>query len=118
MGRSVQTPQELQLLLSIYRRQGYSEEALRILDSPNLGISSNAAKGDWNFVRIKLDLLAERAQWQHLWDFSTSLLDKARQPPQELDNGWDGPKMVDFHGDDWRVWQCLIQACTRINTAE
>ncbi|KAI9821584.1 MAG: hypothetical protein M1832_003258 [Thelocarpon impressellum] len=76
---------------------GFKTEAVKILDSANLGINSTAAKGDWSFVRIKLDLLAEQEMWQVMWDFCESLLEKARQPPQQLDNGWDGPRMVDFH---------------------
>ncbi|KAI9781440.1 MAG: hypothetical protein M1839_006034 [Geoglossum umbratile] len=116
-GRAIQTPHELHLLLSVYRQQGYKAEALGILDSNNSGVSSAAAKGDWSFVREKLDLLEELGIWEMEWDFCKMLLDEAS--PRNSGNGIDGNLTApDTKGDDWRVWQGLLVAARGINGEE
>ncbi|KAI9848708.1 MAG: hypothetical protein M1837_006795 [Sclerophora amabilis] len=116
-GRSIQTPQELSLLIEIYCRQSYHAEALAILNSPNLGIKSAVAKGDWSFVLVKLDIMETLELWTEQWDYCKELLDAA-----SVDIGRDANQedVLQPHeqGDDWRVWMALISASRRINTAE
>ncbi|KAI9809860.1 MAG: hypothetical protein M1825_000293 [Sarcosagium campestre] len=108
-GRSVQTPQELQLLIAIYRKQGHLLECLRILDSSNLGISSRVAKGDWSLVRAKLDILEELNLWHEEWKFCKGLI-KDAQSTSPIEHGEGIQQAVHTQGDDWRVWQGLIKA--------
>ncbi|KAI9765827.1 MAG: hypothetical protein M1840_007109 [Geoglossum simile] len=116
-GRAIQTPHELHLLLSIYRQQGHKVEALAILDSNNLGVLSTAAKGDWSFVRQKLDLLEELEIWEREWDFCKILLDRASSTSSS-DGIGENPTAPDTKGDDWRVWQGLLAAARKINSEE
>jgi hypothetical protein len=104
-------------LLSIYRQQGYKAEALEILDSNNLGVLSTAAKGDWSFVRQKLDLLEELENWEREWDFCRMLLDEA-SPRSSGDGIGENLTVPDTKGDDWRVWQGLLAAAKNINNEE
>jgi hypothetical protein len=105
------------LLLSVYRQQGYKEEALEILDSDNLGIRSTVAKGDWSFVRQKLELLEEQGLWKSEWDFCKMLLDKA-SPEDSGDKIGENPTAPNAMGDDWKVWQGFLTAARMINTEE
>ena len=116
-GRSVQTPRELQILLAIFRKQGNNSEALKILESENLGISSRVAKGDWSLVRKKLEILEEEQLWQDEWTFCKKMLEDAL--PEQTDEV-DGlaSQIVNAQGDDWRVWQGLVRSSRQLNIEE
>ena len=114
-GRCIHTAQELHLLISIYREQGYKEEALQILDSANLGVRSTVAKGTWSMVRDKLELLEESELWPQLWDFCKTTLDEARG--EDHANG-NARQPNPPHGDDWTVWKCLVTACNEMDMEE
>ncbi|KAI9851121.1 MAG: hypothetical protein M1838_004456 [Thelocarpon superellum] len=117
-GRSIQTPQELHLLLLIYRRHGYVAEAMQILQSAHIGTHSSVAKGDWSFVRIHLDLLEEAGRWSDLWHACLALLRKAQEDPPTPDDVTHEPPSSPAYGDDWRVWKGLVVACTRLQEAD
>ncbi|KAI9704283.1 MAG: hypothetical protein M1836_007144 [Candelina mexicana] len=113
-GRAIQTPQELSLLLSIYQEEGHTQEALKVLGSRNLGIWSSVAKGDWNLVRLKMNLLEQLSMWLEAWTFCGSLLNAAC-PTTDAVN-WGFPQLgSDTKGDDWRVWQCFLTACKELS---
>ncbi|KAI9789744.1 MAG: hypothetical protein M1816_005783 [Peltula sp. TS41687] len=111
-GRSISTPEELQLLVTIFRRANEASEALRILDSQNLGISSSVAKGDWSFVRHKLEILEEQKRWHDVWTFCKDLLVGASST---LD---DKTSSEATNGDDWTIWKAFIGANTQLNKSE
>lgn len=93
------------------------EGALRILDSPNLGIHSTIAKGDWSFVRQKLDILEERKLWQDVWDFCKESLQASHASPTSDVDTIGSPSQVK-DADDWRIWEALIRANREINRPE
>ncbi|KAI9884739.1 MAG: hypothetical protein M1823_003483 [Watsoniomyces obsoletus] len=103
----IQTPQELHLLLLIYIHQEKFQELLEIFDSKTFGISSRVAKGDWRFVRAKIELLESQGQWHDLWFYCKTLLSDADDASK--------PATGDNVGD-WRVWQGLIRADSKIKT--
>ncbi|KAI9670370.1 MAG: hypothetical protein M1817_004413 [Caeruleum heppii] len=113
-GRSVQTPQELQLLLSIFQRQRRCSEALGILGSANLGTDSAIAKGNWEVIRRKLDLFEENDLWHEEWSMCQGLLEKAR-PQHSGDRKNADTIQKETKGDDWRVWKGLLSACQHID---
>lgn len=87
---------------------------MRILDSPNLGISSSVAKGDWSFVCQKLEILEEQKRWHDVWAFCKTLLVDA-SPTLKHD---DKSSSEANTGDDWRIWKAFIHAATEINKPE
>ncbi|KAI9733054.1 MAG: hypothetical protein M1834_003599 [Cirrosporium novae-zelandiae] len=72
--RAIQTEQELQLLVEVYLCQDRGEEAIAVLDSPHLGISSRIGKNSWPLVRTKLEVLKILQDWKHLYKYSKDLL--------------------------------------------
>jgi N-terminal acetyltransferase B complex non-catalytic subunit len=101
----------------VYRQQGFRAEALEILGSKNLGIRSTVAKGDWSFVRQKLDLLEEQGLWEREWEFCKILLDEAFPGDGGIKVD-ENPTTPDAKGDDWRVWQGFLTASRNIDTEE
>lgn len=116
--KTIQTTQELLFLTSVYRQQGYIDEALKVLDSASLGVDSAVAKGDWSVVRVKLELLECRKRWQESWEFCRIILEKARPKPLDQSNGTAGTPLPEAYGDDWRIWVALIDASQAIGTDE
>ena len=111
--RSIQTPQEIYLLLSIYDKQSRHSESLEILDSRGLGITSAVAKGEWGFVRAKLDLLERTNQWQKVWSLCEELLSYGITVPEDEGEAESTPG--GGNEGDWRVWQGLIRAHVQID---
>ena len=72
--RAIQTAEELLLLVKIFESQGRYAEALQILDSEHLGISSRIAQNDWSFVRAKLLTLEKAEKWNESLAFTRALL--------------------------------------------
>ncbi len=107
--RAIQTSEELQLLLAVYRHHGKIKEALEILNSPNLGISSSVGKSDWSLVLGKLNLLEEAGLWQEKWDYCKMLLESALSRNSGATNGTK-EESVASQGDDWRLWTGLINS--------
>ncbi len=99
----------------IYIHQEKLQELLQILDSKTLGISSQIAKGDWRFVRAKIESLERQCLWQDLWSYCKSLL--SGDDDTSLEGDITKPATGDNAGD-WRVWQGLIRANAEINTTE
>lgn len=104
-------------MLSIYREYGQLSEALAILDSQNLGITSSIAKGDWSLIRTKLDILEDDGEWQVEWEYSKSILETAFEGTGDALNG-DAADDQGANGDDWRVWQGFINASGKLGTNE
>lgn len=89
-------------------------EALKILDSQNLGISSSVAKGDWSFVCHKVKILEEQKRWNDVWTFCKDLLVGASST-LEYDHNTSSEAN---NGDDWTIWKAFIRANTEINESE
>ncbi|KZF24609.1 hypothetical protein L228DRAFT_281666 [Xylona heveae TC161] len=104
-GRAIQTPEELRLLVSIYRRQGALKELADIMASSELGSGSAVAKGDWAFVREHIQILEDLVKWTEEWELCKKLLDLVRGDVSD----------TDLYGDDWRVWEGLLLSCEKLD---
>ena len=102
--------------MSIYRAQGFKTDALEVLDSANLGIASPTAKGEWDFVRTKLELLEEQADWKCVWTVCKDLLNQKRT---SSDQGQSQGSTAHAQGDgDWRVWSALVRADSELHSTK
>jgi N-terminal acetyltransferase B complex non-catalytic subunit len=108
--RAIQTAEELLLLVKIFESQGCYAEALRILDSEHLGISSRIAQNDWSFVRAKLLTLEKAEKWNESLAFTRALL---AQPDDDT-----AAKASILETDDWAVWNLFVSATKKINHPE
>ncbi len=65
-------------------------------------------------MRLKLDLLEQLDMWLEAWTFCGSLLNAACPTVEGAD--WGFPRIGShIKGDDWRVWQCFIDACGKLS---
>jgi hypothetical protein len=64
--RKLTAPADLRLLYQIYNKQGLLSELLEVLNSPDIGISSDVGKNDIEFVLIKMNAMSELKQWIEL----------------------------------------------------
>ena len=108
-------------MISIFRAQqdgGVVDGALEYLSGEKLGLDSEVAKGDWGFVRDKIDLLEQRERWEESWNFCRAILVKARPLSPADGDQYTSLPISGAHGDDWRVWDGMINACKVLNTTE
>ena len=105
-------------MISVYTREGHVEEALRILDSPELGCDSAVAKSDWALVRAKVTLLEHQRRYLDVWDYCRGILAGAQLKLLTEGKRTDGIPSSGVYGDDWRIWEALIDAAERIDTKE
>lgn len=101
----------------VYRAQGKYDEALAVLDSPYLGITSLVGNYSWELVRVKINIYEMCNRWEELWQFCQELLMDA------LPNNLRDCSRIPFHkygafGDDWKVWVGLVDSSIKIGTPE
>ena len=116
-GLTLETLEDLLLLLRVYRSQGKAKEALEILDDDRVGINSRIGNKAWELVRQKIDLLGESGQYQEQWLYCHALLEDAR-PDHIRDTSIPASFTFGKIGDDWKVWCGLIVAARQIDTEE
>lgn len=107
--RSIQTPQELKLLQHIVQEEAGTRELLDLLQSPNLGPYSKAAKGEWEFIKARMNALQELEMWQDLFNTCDALLSKAYAK---------GGVVEDTRGGDWSVWTTYMRAAKILERKE
>ncbi len=119
-GRSIQTPEEIHLLLAICRQQGAHEAALTHLNSITLGVDSQVAKGEWSFVLEKLETLKRLGAWRQLRKYCSKLLTYA--PPSGESKSDSDKKLSNTDPrvfcDDWAVWSSLFSSMQNIDESE
>ena len=112
--RAIQTSDDLQLLVAIYRSQGKYKETLAILDDPVIVLTSKIGGKSWDLVREKIELLEVCELWRDLWQFCEQLLLDARS--DNLKDSERSPHMsFGAFGDDWKVWKGLITASAKVS---
>lgn len=100
--------------MQIYRKQGRFTELLSVLENPHVGIESEVAKNDFEFIRIKLETLRQEEKWTELWHYCIGLLRKAYQAlGNEVSNGIT-PPFVSW-ASDWALWKALLDATEALN---
>jgi hypothetical protein len=116
-SRAIQGPDDLQLLVEVYRQQGRYKEALSILNDPGIGISSKIGQSSWELLRERIILYELCESWEELWHSCFELLKRAgpdEDSNPELTQGID----AGMFGNDWVVWAALIKASSNIRTQE
>ena len=116
-GRTIQTLEELLLLLRVYRSQEKYEEAIAVLDSSRTGIASPVGNHSWELVRQKLEIYEKCNRWKDLWQFCHELLMDAL-PSKKRDVEGQPFHTFNKFGDDWKVWVGLVTAAIKIGTRE
>lgn len=115
--RAITTLEDLLLLIRVYRAQErYSEAAVIARESP-LGLESSQGRSPWELVRHVIDLLELSHQWIELWQLCQRLLVDARESSLERRFQSTHYSFGKF-GDDWKVWQALITASSKIGTQQ
>lgn len=115
--RAINNLEDLLLLIRVYRAQGRYSEATAIVRDSRTGMESPLGRNSWDLARQLIELLELSHQWIELWQLCQQLLVDARDNSTERQ----------FHlthypfgklGDDWKVWQALINASSSIGTQE
>ena len=105
------------LLLEVYVAQHKSTEALAILDSEQIGISSSVGQQDWELVRRKVNLLHHLEEGTHQFEYCSALLRDAL-----LENSRDSEQLKSFThgkaGDDWSVWFGFVHGRYKVSHQE
>jgi hypothetical protein len=119
-GRSIQTPEELHLLLAICRQQGAHEIALSYLNSATLGVDSQVAKGEWSFVLQKLETLKSLRAWRQLREYCSALLTYTPPSGESKSDSDRKPSNTDpsVFCDDWAVWRSLLASAQNADENE
>ncbi|MCJ1247485.1 hypothetical protein MMC30_004699 [Trapelia coarctata] len=116
-SRAIQGPDDLQLLVEVYQHQRRYQEAISILNDPDIGISSKLGQSSWELIRERIKLYELSESWEEVWQSCYDLLLRA---------GPDGNKSTEhvhfidagMFGNDWVVWTAMIRASTKIQTEE
>ena len=106
-GRVIHTLDELQLLLGIYRNQGLWDQALEVLDSPYIGITSPVGQNSWELMRIKIELLELCHKSEELQGLCEKILTDAKEINLE-DPNYKPNFSFGKLGDDWKIWAALL----------
>lgn len=99
--RAIHNPEEMYLLFRIFEKQDRHAEAVKILDSENVGLKSRILQNDWIFILCKISCLKSGGLWEDGVSFVKSLL---TVPDDEK-----GQKAIQQY-DDWEVWYLLMKA--------
>lgn len=116
--RIVTSASELRLIAEIYRKQGFDEQLLGILNSDEIGIESSVGKNDIEFIRVKIDILKKLERWGELASLCTSSLDKlCQQQEQTTAAAEDIPTSLAW-ADDWYIWENMIVSKSKLGQAD
>lgn len=107
--RAIQNAEELFLLIRIFESQDRHTEIVKILDSPNLGLSSRIVQNDWSLIREKLLSLEKAGLWAEGLSYARELL---TLPSDEAE------RRALQERDDWNVWNLLVTATQNLNALE
>lgn len=114
-NRAINELEDLHLLVRVYRAQGKYSEAAAIVRDSRTGMDSSLGRNSWELVRQLIDLLELSHQWLELWQLCQQLLVDARdQSVERRLKHYPFGKL----GDDWKVWQAIITATSKIGTKE
>ena len=97
------------MLIRIFESEDRHAEVVKILDSPNVGISSRIIQNDWNFIREKILSMEKAGLWSEGLSYTRDLL--------TLPNDEAGRNAVKER-DDWTVWNLLLTATRNIGISE
>jgi N-terminal acetyltransferase B complex non-catalytic subunit len=108
----------LDFLIEIYKHQNQRDEILKLLNSRELGCDSAIVKGDWAIVRAKLAILEEQRRYEEIHRLCSTVLQRARPKLPDVAEEPSEVPSSNAYGDDWRIWEALIDVTERIDTDE
>lgn len=100
----------------MYRSQKRYEEALKVLDDPLTGITSQLGNNSWELVRQKIELFELCGRWQEEWEFCAELLIDAHPESLQETTRTSRHPFGKF-GDDWKVWVGLLSASDMLDSS-
>ena len=103
--RQIQHFEDISLLLQIYRAQGRSAEAIKVVTDGRIGMQSQSGSNRWELAKQYLEMLEEREEWSALRLMCHSMLSQAREPDFS-DRQFGFGKL----GNDWSTWRLYIRA--------
>ena len=115
--RAINTLDDLLLLIRVYRAQEKHSEIAAIARDPRIGIGSPIGRNSWELARQLIESLELSNQWVDLWQLCQQLLVDARDSSLER-RSHSRDYTFGKLGDDWKVWQALITASSKLGTQE
>lgn len=114
-GLVLENLEDLLLLVRVYRSQNKFKEALNVLDDDRTGIISRIGNKEWQLLRQKVELFALSGQWQDMWQLCRTILSgsHSRTLVQESTPLGSAFRKV---GDDWMIWNGLVNAASQIHS--
>jgi N-terminal acetyltransferase B complex non-catalytic subunit len=117
-ARGFRGPNDLQLLVYIYKSQGRHKDALAVLNHPEIGIRSTICNSSWELVREKLKLQEQCELWESLWRTCHDLLLEANPSCRGIPREDTEELQVGVFGNDWLVWESMIRAASKYSNPE
>lgn len=113
-GRDIHKPEDLFLLLRIYRAQGKYDDAMKVIDTAQQKKMAPILANNWEVARQMIELTVLAQQWGKLFSYCSDILVDSFRAPLEPSSAqairWGRL------GDDWKVWQALLTANESINS--
>ena len=116
-GRVLMSQEDLLLLSRVYKGQGKYEDALFILENPQTGWSSSIGHRSWEVLLQVVELQGLCGQWERQWHTCQDILQGAR--PSSVEEKASGSElMFGSRGDDWKIWNALVVAASKLGTTD
>lgn len=108
-SRVLCTPGDIAFLLDVYESQGKREEALAVLQSDRIGVSSRIGKHSWDLVLREIELSESVGVWLDQFKYCFTLLEDAlptnsRHPVHGFGDT----------GNNWSVWVAILKAVANL----
>lgn len=112
-SRALQTAEDVALAVAVFRSQGRTEEALKLLDETRPSdVPCTVSIQSWSLMLERIELLEIAKKWSELQYLCKDLLNEARAARGLL----PGSKPQATHGsraDDWKVWRAFALSAAR-----
>ena len=112
-SRALQTTEDVALAVAVFRSQGRTEEALKLLEEDRISnFVSTVSIQSWSLMLEKMELLESVGNWPELHELCKGLLTGA-QAARGLLPGFDPQTTDGSRADDWKVWRAFAVSASR-----
>ena len=111
-SKEIQSMDDLNLLLKIYRAQHKYNEAIAICEDPRFGLQVHTGSNKWDVFMHSVELLAIVGRWDDVYWYCRWALHESLSGVQDepaTSNSADRLNLGIF-GNNWKVWQMLLRA--------